>query len=66
MEEVVSAVSTQQDNFELTGPMKFKAKEFYDLIMLSLSMFIPLAWGLEIRTLEQASNFDPKSLIGKN
>ncbi|XP_068761695.1 uncharacterized protein [Montipora capricornis] len=70
-EEVVSAVSKQREKFELTGPMKFKAKEFCDLIMLSLYVFIPPARGLEIRTLEvlsgeQASNFDPKSSTGKN
>ncbi|XP_068705167.1 uncharacterized protein [Montipora foliosa] len=73
-EEVVSAVSKQREKFELTGPMKFKAKEFCDLIMLSLYVFIPRARGLEIRTLEvlsvlsgeQASNFDPKSSTGKN
>ncbi|XP_068739196.1 uncharacterized protein [Montipora capricornis] len=70
-EEVVSAVSKQREKFELTGPMKFKAKEFCDLIMLSLYVFIPPARELEIRTLEvlsgkQASNFDPKSSTGKN
>lgn len=70
-EEVVSAVSPQRDKFELTDPMKFKAKEFCDLIMLSLYVFIPPARGLEIRTLEvlsgeQAGNFDPKSSAGKN
>ena len=68
---MVSAVSKQREKFELTGPMKFKAKEFCDLIMLSLYVFIPPARGLEIRTLEvlsgeQASNFDPKSSTGKN
>lgn len=60
---MVSSVSTQRDKFELTGPMKFKTKEFCDLIMLSLYVFIPPARGLEIRTLEvlsgeQAGNFE--------
>lgn len=68
---MVSALSTQRDKFELTGPKKFKGKELCNLIMLSLYVFIPTARGLEIRTQEvlsgeQASNFDPKSLAGKN
>ena len=68
---MVSAVSMQRDKFELTGPMKFKAKEFCDLILLSLYVFIPPSRGLAIRTLEvlsgeEDSNFDPKSSAGKN
>ena len=68
---MVSAVSTQRDKFELTGPMKYRAKEFCDLIKLSMYVFIPPSRGLEIRTLEvlsgeQASNFDPKSSAEKN
>ena len=68
---MVSAVSMQRDRFELTGPMKFKAKEFCDLILLSLYVLISPSRGLEIRTLEvlsgeEVSNFDPKSSAGKN
>ena len=67
---MVSAVSMQRDKFELTGPMKFKAKEFCDLILLSLYVFIPPSRGLEIRTLEvlsgeEASNFDQRARLGR-
>ena len=41
---------------KLAGPMKVKARECCDLVMVSLYVFIPPSRGLEIRTLEVLAN----------
>ena len=46
------AVATQRERFELAGPMKARARECCDLVLVSLYVFIPPSRGLEIRTLE--------------
>lgn len=51
-EEIVNAVRTQREKFELTVPAKPKARECADLLLLSIYVFIPPSRGLEIRTLE--------------
>ncbi|XP_044169297.1 uncharacterized protein LOC114964302 [Acropora millepora] len=51
-EEIVTAVRTQREKFELTVPAKPKARECADLLLLSIYVFIPPSRGLEIRTLE--------------
>jgi len=51
-DQVVRAVATQRERFELAGPMKARARECCDLVLVSLYVFIPLSRGLEIRTLE--------------
>ena len=51
-EEIVAAVRTQREKFDLTVPAKPKAKACADLLLLSIYVFIPPSRGLEIRTLE--------------
>ncbi|XP_074618940.1 uncharacterized protein LOC141877816, partial [Acropora palmata] len=51
-EEIVAAVRTQREKFDLTVPAKPKARECADLLLLSVYVFIPPSRGLEIRTLE--------------
>jgi len=55
-DQVVKTVATQRERFELAGPMKVKARECCDLVMVSLYVFIPPSRGLEIRTLEVLGN----------
>ena len=66
-EEVVRAVAVQRERFELSGPMKARARECCNLVMVALYVFIPPSRGLEIRTLEivQDQNFSPLSLKAK-
>ena len=61
-EEVVNAVSIQRERFQLAGPVKSKARECCDLVILSLYVFIPPSRGLEIRTLlivKDPASMDP-------
>ena len=46
------AVATQIERFELAGPMKARARECCDLVLVSLYVFILPSRGLEVRTLE--------------
>ncbi|KAJ7378823.1 hypothetical protein OS493_020421 [Desmophyllum pertusum] len=50
--EVVRAVGLQRDRFELAVPIKSRARECCNLVMLSLYSFIPPSRGPEIRTPE--------------
>lgn len=68
-DQVVRAVATQRERFELAGPMKARARECCDLVLVSLYVFIPPSRGLEIRTLEvlaDGEQFDRARLKDRN
>ena len=51
-EEIVAAVHTQREKFDLTVPAKQKARACAHLLLLSIYVCIPQSRGLEIGTLE--------------
>ena len=68
-DQVVRAVATQRERFELASPMKARARECCDLVLVSLYVFNPPSRGLEIRTLEvlaDGEQFDCARLKDRN
>ena len=51
-EQILNAVHTQRDYFEMAVGRRAKAKECCDLVILAIYIYLPPSRGLEIRTLQ--------------